>query len=153
DGDGYGDPAGLPVSVCANALPPAGYVANATDCNDADPGIHPGAADANCNGPDDNRDGTIDNGAPRTGVATRLVQGTGGGVAQLAWGPIGAATGYDVVKGSLQGLESSGGNFTSATTACLGNNLPTTSVNDTQVPDAGQGFWYLIRAVYCSGSG
>ena len=62
DGDGFGDPNGVPVSVCANAQPPAGYVANNTDCNDADPAINPLASDANCDGIDNNCNGSIDEG-------------------------------------------------------------------------------------------
>jgi parallel beta-helix repeat protein len=55
DGDTYGDPNDQVVSK----NPPAGYVNNNVDCNDADPGINPGAAevaddgiDQNCNGYD-----------------------------------------------------------------------------------------------------
>ena len=49
DGDGYGD-AGVTRAQCA---PPTGFVADATDCNDAATAIHPGAVDV-CNGIDDN---------------------------------------------------------------------------------------------------
>jgi hypothetical protein len=58
DGDGYGD-AGSSVSTCDGA--PAGYVADATDCNDADAAINPGASEV-CNGIDDNCDGNADEG-------------------------------------------------------------------------------------------
>lgn len=57
DGDGYGDPNDVIVTMCT---PDPGYVADATDCDDTDPEKHPGAAercdalDQNCNGvPDD----------------------------------------------------------------------------------------------------
>jgi len=56
DGDGYGDPAGETSSSCAGA---AGMVADATDCNDADAAINPGA-DELCNSLDDDCDGEID---------------------------------------------------------------------------------------------
>jgi hypothetical protein len=62
DGDGYGASGSTAVSVCANATPPAGYVANNTDCNDANPNIHPGVPDASCNGIDENCDGVADEG-------------------------------------------------------------------------------------------
>jgi len=58
DGDGYGNPA---VSILACSAP-AGYVADSTDCNDANAAIHPGASDANCNGVDDNCNGLVDEG-------------------------------------------------------------------------------------------
>ena len=50
DGDGYGSP-GDP--SCPNG--------GATDCDDTDPSIHPGAAEV-CNFKDDDCDGTVDNG-------------------------------------------------------------------------------------------
>ncbi|MCK6530059.1 FG-GAP-like repeat-containing protein [Myxococcota bacterium] len=55
DEDGYGDPAG-PVSACAA---PPGRVGEAGDCDDADPGVHPGAPEA-CDGVDHDCDGEAD---------------------------------------------------------------------------------------------
>jgi len=57
DGDGYGDPLVTQVS-CTQ---PAGYVALGTDCNDANPAIHPGAAEI-CNGLDDDCNAVVDDG-------------------------------------------------------------------------------------------
>ena len=56
DGDGYGN-AAAPVTTC---LLQPDLVANATDCNDANAGIHPGASDTNCNGVDENCSGAAD---------------------------------------------------------------------------------------------
>jgi Putative metal-binding motif/FG-GAP repeat len=58
DADGYGD-AGAPLASCSA---PQGYVADATDCDDADAEIHPGGTEW-CNGLDDDCNGTIDNDA------------------------------------------------------------------------------------------
>ncbi len=55
DSDGYGDPAAAVVACAA----PSGTVADATDCDDTDDAIHPGA-DELCNDVDDDCDGTID---------------------------------------------------------------------------------------------
>jgi Tol biopolymer transport system component len=55
DGDGFGSPA-APLTTCA---PPAGYVANAGDCDDSSNAIHPGALEV-CNGLDDDCDGATD---------------------------------------------------------------------------------------------
>lgn len=61
DGDGHGD-AGHSVesSTC-----PSGYVADATDCNDSNASIHPGAAET-CNDIDDDCDGAVDEGVTTT---------------------------------------------------------------------------------------
>ena len=58
DGDGYGN-AVVTVESCGM---PAGFVANGVDCADANPAIHPGAAEA-CNTMDDDCDGAADPGA------------------------------------------------------------------------------------------
>jgi predicted outer membrane repeat protein len=49
DGDEYGD-AGATIDAC---VAPEGYVGDATDCDDSDPAVYPGAADV-CDGVDDN---------------------------------------------------------------------------------------------------
>ncbi|HYV92649.1 MAG TPA: MopE-related protein, partial [Chitinophagales bacterium] len=60
DGDSCGNPAATTSS--ASSTPPAGYVSNSTDCNDANAAVHPGAVDA-CNNIDDNCNGVIDENA------------------------------------------------------------------------------------------
>jgi hypothetical protein len=55
DGDGFGD-AALPQVACAR---PDGHVADATDCDDDDPDVHP-AAPERCGGGDEDCDGLVD---------------------------------------------------------------------------------------------
>ncbi len=58
DGDSYGDTSSVSVACTA----PSGYIANGTDCNDANSAIHPGASEY-CNGVDDDCDTAIDESA------------------------------------------------------------------------------------------
>ncbi len=60
DNDSYGDGDGITVSTCS-AVAPSGYVVDATDCNDGDGSINPGATEI-CNLIDDNCDFVIDEG-------------------------------------------------------------------------------------------
>jgi hypothetical protein len=55
DGDGYGG-SGLSQDACDQ---PSGYVGDATDCDDADSAVSPGATEL-CNGTDDDCDGMVD---------------------------------------------------------------------------------------------
>jgi hypothetical protein len=57
DADGYGD-ADTTITACEA---PAGYVANASDCDDDDASVHPGATDV-CDLVDNDCDGDIDEG-------------------------------------------------------------------------------------------
>jgi hypothetical protein len=52
---------------------------------------------------------------------------------------------YDVVKGDLMNLISSGGDFTSSLTDCLENDSPDTQAYDSDDPLPGEGFYYLVR--------
>ncbi len=105
-----------------------------------------------CNGIDDNCDGIVDNAAVPTGTPSVSLARISGGAATLSWTAVSGATGYDVTKGNLVTLRSTVGDFSAATTGCLGDNLGTTTVNDLQSPAAGQGFWYAIRAENCGGN-
>jgi Putative metal-binding motif len=82
DGDGFG---GLAETLATPCVPPAGYVASVSDCDDEDPAVHPGAAEV-CNGRDDDCDAQGDEEACQLG---------GGGCRAVAPGaaaPAGAAS-------------------------------------------------------------
>lgn len=55
DADTYGNPNVFKLTACT---PPAGYVTNDTDCNDANASIHPGAPEIVGNGVDENCNGS-----------------------------------------------------------------------------------------------
>ena len=68
DSDTYGDASSTTVSVSQ----PSGYVANSTDCNDANAAVHPGATEV-CNGIDDNCNNQIDEGGVCVTTTTSLL--------------------------------------------------------------------------------
>jgi glucose/arabinose dehydrogenase/PKD repeat protein len=72
--------------------------------------------------------------------------------ARLGWTSLSCASAYDVVRGSLGSLRATGGNFTPATQACVGNDLPGTTVDDPS-PTAFGGSFYLVRTVGCPSAG
>ncbi len=119
-----------------------------TEC-DAVPGT---PTDETCNGTDDNCDGIIDNAEPPSG-GTPLSLTRGPSTTELSWASIPLATFYDVVRGGLTPLVSSGGDFSSATDDCLANDDPDTTTEDPASPGPGQGFWYLVRGGNCGGNG
>ncbi len=55
DGDSYGDPLGAVSPACGSA--PSGFVADATDCDDQDAGVNPGATEITGNAVDEDCDG------------------------------------------------------------------------------------------------
>ena len=71
----------------------------------------------------------------------------------VSWSAVPGAETYDLVRGSLSLLSSSGGNFTTSLQACLANDQVGTSFNDAAQPQVGNGFWYLVRGASCGGSG
>ncbi|MBZ5639892.1 MAG: S8 family serine peptidase, partial [Acidobacteriia bacterium] len=75
------------------------------------------------------------------------------GAGTLNWTAVSGATWYDVVRGTLSVLQSSGGNFTTATDSCSSNDQVGTSYTDGSVPALGDGYWYLVRAGNCAGQG
>ena len=66
----------------------------------------------------------------------------------LSWGSVWGVAGYDVVYGDVVKLNASGGDFNAALLACIADNHTGTMLSFEEVPERGQGFWFLVRAVF-----
>src|SRR5207245_1556056 len=64
----------------------------------------------------------------------------------LWWSKLESASTYDVVRGSLDALISSAGDFSVATDACLAQHVAVTRLPVPESPGLGQSLWYLVRA-------
>jgi hypothetical protein len=107
-----------------------------------------------CNGVHDDCDDAADEGIPAPTILPLLVTRKTGAVADLSWQSVPGATGYDVVKGGLDPLRVSQGDFAASTGACLGDDILASTIQDPEVPPASGGLWYLVRAVNaCGGDG
>jgi subtilisin family serine protease len=83
DGDGFGD-AAAETWACS---PPSGHTDDATDCDDADGAISPGA-DEVCNDVDDDCDGEADEGLDCSAPVSRAPTGAGEGKGGCAHAPL-----------------------------------------------------------------
>jgi hypothetical protein len=129
DGDGYGDP-GTSITICDSA-PPLGYVLDATDCNDAEAGMHPGSGEA-C----DLTDGVI--------FEWRKDK------TSVSWQPEQGFDSWNVYVGDLDVLRAIG-----AYTQLPGSNalaarqcgVSVTTVADPAIPDPGKASFSLVTGV------
>ncbi len=69
----------------------------------------------------------------------------------ITWESVPIAEVYDVVKGDLNSLRSSAGDFSSSITGCVENNSLDTQTSDSADPLSGEGFFYLARYEYSGG--
>jgi len=67
------------------------------------------------------------------------------GADTVLWDPLPFATAYDLIRGDLATLHTTGGDYGQATTNCLAESTTVSPVVDANVPGSGQGFWYLMR--------
>ncbi|MBD3867991.1 MAG: metallophosphoesterase [Acidobacteria bacterium] len=71
--------------------------------------------------------------------------------ASLNWSAVPAAEQYDVVRGDLVTLRSTGGDFSAAVIGCVESGSLDTSSSDGTVPSPGNGFFYLVRGISSCG--
>ena len=74
-----------------------------------------------------------------------------GGETQISWTALPLVPAYDVVRGDLELLRATGGDFSSSTVECMADNDSDTIVVHPGTPPSGGGFWFLTRAVSCDG--
>ena len=72
--------------------------------------------------------------------------------AHLTWNAD-AGSRFDVVRGEVGLLHAYAGDFSLALSGCWASNIPVAVFDDDEVPSMGDGFWYLVRARNCSGTG
>jgi hypothetical protein len=90
--------------------------------------------------------------APPTGSPTLALADSESGT-ELSWTALSGAGGYDLVRGDLAILRSSGGDFTAATQECVADDTTATSQVFAPSPAPGAGFWFLVRGANCSARG
>jgi hypothetical protein len=132
DDDDFGDVTAPPVRSCDGSVP-AGYAANATDCNDASASVYPGAPEIN--------DG-IDNqcvGSAGFGVTDEISGPTGFSTVasqlRFTWTPQSGATSYSVVRSATRGFSS----------GCTVFSTINAYIVDSVLPGPGSVFYYLVR--------
>jgi len=91
--------------------------------------------------------------SPRPGGEAQITILTQPGGELLLWTPLAAGDAYDLVRGSLGLLASSGGSFTTSIQTCLSNDQDGNNFVDPALPAVGSGFFYLVRATSCGGVG
>nr|MCU0230976.1 MopE-related protein [Acidobacteriota bacterium] len=108
-----------------------------------------------CNYLDDDCDGSADNNIPVPAGPQQLSaeRSPSSGSAILSWPAVPAALTYDVLRGRLPLLVTSGGDFSVATDLCLIDNVELTSWAAPDPPAPGDAYWYLVRASNCVGVG
>ncbi len=87
----------------------------------------------------------------RAGTAPADTPALDVGSALLSWtSSASATTGYDVARGLLSTLLATNGDFQAATDACLANDYGAAALDNLDVPEPGEGFFYVVRAVGCN---
>jgi hypothetical protein len=114
DGDTEGAQGSGGTKFCAPATGPAGTVANATDCDDADRSTRAGLAET-CDAVDNNCNGQVDEGISCSGTLARVVDGNLGGMGHdwraVAVHPDGVPVWIAGLNGKLVVRKTAGGPF------------------------------------------
>lgn len=74
----------------------------------------------------------------------------------LTWAPLPGSTAYDVVRGNLRSLLTSGGDFSRSDLSCILRRKLVTELSNLatrEQPAPGEAFFYLVRGANCNGNG
>ncbi len=71
----------------------------------------------------------------------------------LSWTSLGGVDWYELIRGDLGTLRSSGGDFAAASDDCASDNVTGTSTVVSFAPPAGDAVWFLLRAANCREKG
>jgi len=73
------------------------------------------------------------------------------GETRISWTALPLLPAYDVIRGDLELLRATAGDFSASTVECMADNDSQTIVVHPGTPPSGSGFWFLARAVSCDG--
>jgi hypothetical protein len=105
-----------------------------------------------CDGLDNDCNDTVDDAPVPDGSPLVTVEPVGGEML-LSWTTIASASAYDVVRGGLNALRASGGDFTAAVDLCVDDDRSATTMAIAEPASPGDGYFYLVRPVNCGGAG
>jgi len=83
------------------------------------------------------------------GTPALLLGDLGAAQTELSWSVLPGATTYDVIRGDLGMLRSSGGDYSAATLQCVIPGVAGTATTYVGDPAAGDGFFFLVRGIDC----
>ena len=136
DGDGFGNPGQLDCPMGA-----------ALDCHDGNASIYPGAPEA-CDGLDNDCNAVVDDVPQPEPVNTLRLDPPDAFSVHFDWTPLAGPHVYDIIRGDLGTLHSSGGDYTAATIQCLVDGFDYGGYISwvSGPPPVGSGWWFMIRA-------
>lgn len=91
----------------------------------------------------------IEFGCASPAVTPELTLEQTAGETRISWSAPPLVPAYDVVRGDLESLRATGGDFSASTVECMENNDSDTVAVHPGTPPSGGGFWFLARAVSC----